>query len=374
MSLELRFLPARQGDAIWIRWGESHQIMIDMGTEASGNDIRARLDLLPEDQRKFDLLVVTHVDRDHIGGVLTCLADPDVPLPGLEFKDLWFNGWDHLHGRPVPPPSTDPGLESMGPVQGERLSIWLRNQPWNEAFDRGPVVRGPIDLPVKKFPGGLQLTILGPSMTRLESFQDTWKEDVEEALAKGTSDEVSPGLGHLNGGLERFGPSTPPKLDDHQSLDELADSSSSQDPSIANSCSISFLLEWEGRKILFTGDAFAEDIVDALSLLNQGEPVTLDLFKLPHHGSKNNISDDLVKAVRCRYWLFSSDGTQFRHPDAIAIARILRSADPHNPTLGFNVPSKFNGWWDNQEWRDRFGYLVEYGDPNEGLTVRYESV
>ena len=365
MSLELRFLPARQGDAIWIRWGDGHQIVIDMGTEEIGNRIHARLTALPETERQFELLVVTHVDRDHIGGVLTCLADPDVPLRGLEFKDVWFNGWDHLHGRSVAPATTTSGLEGMGPAQGERLSSWLRNQSWNKAFKGFPVARDGTDLPVKELPGGLKLTILGPTTTRLKGFQDNWKKDVETALEKGTLTEVSRGL-------EPLGSSTPPTLDDHLDLDGLADSSFSKDSSEANGCSISFILEWEGRSILFTGDGFADDLVDALSLVNGGQPVGIDLFKVPHHGSKNNMTDDLVRAVRSPYWLFSSDGTQFRHPDAVAIARVLRSARPRNPTLGFNVPSKFNRWWSKEEWRRRFGYRVAYGDQEEGLVVRYK--
>ena len=76
--LELRSLPARQGDALWIRWGDPRaprQMFIDMGTEPVGKAIRARLEALEPAQRHFDLLVITHVDADHIGGVLTAVAE-----------------------------------------------------------------------------------------------------------------------------------------------------------------------------------------------------------------------------------------------------------------------------------------------------------
>jgi glyoxylase-like metal-dependent hydrolase (beta-lactamase superfamily II) len=82
-ELSVRFLPARQGDAIWVTWGDGHQLMIDMGTEQVGKQLAARLAALPEEERRFELLVVTHVDADHIGGVLTCVADTDDPIPGL---------------------------------------------------------------------------------------------------------------------------------------------------------------------------------------------------------------------------------------------------------------------------------------------------
>jgi hypothetical protein len=47
---------------------------------------------LPESGRKFDLLVVTPVDVDHIGGILSCFADLADSIPGLSFNDVWFNG------------------------------------------------------------------------------------------------------------------------------------------------------------------------------------------------------------------------------------------------------------------------------------------
>ena len=75
-----------------------------------------------------------------------------------------------------------------------------------------------------------------------------------------------------------------------------------------------------------------------------------DLVKLPHHGSRNNVSRALVQAVESPLWVFSSDGTTFRHPDAIAVSRVVRDAGG-SPHLVFNVPSTFNGWWQRPEWQ-----------------------
>lgn len=370
MPLEVRSLPARQGDALWIRWGDGlrRQLLVDMGTEEVGQALRARIGALPEDQRRFELLVVTHVDRDHIGGVLTGLVEPD-PLPGFELNDVWFNGWLHLDGRTAP--KAGPSLESMGPAQGERLSRWLEKGPWNEAFERGPITRV-TGQPLHRIelPEGLGLTVIGPPPERLVEFQPTWKQEVEKALRKGnlTVDGVS-------AGLERMGSKEPPLLEELAHLEELAASEAKKDRSRANGSSIALVLEHEGKRVLLSGDAFAQDLIDGLHAYDTARPVPLDLFKLPHHGSSKNISDALVEAVECPRWLFSTDGTQFRHPDSIAIARILLGALGPNrkpqPELLFNVPSTFNGWWDNEAWMALFKYTVEYGDPGEGLTVKF---
>jgi len=367
---EITMLPARQGDAIWIRWGDEgdpHQMMIDMGTEEIGERIRQQIEALPEDQRKFDLLVVSHVDRDHIGGVLTCLAEAD-PIAGLQIEDVWFNGFQHLSGGSVAQPEecAGNGLEPMGPAQGERLSSWLRKQVWNKQFGGAPVQRVPGESPeTVKLHDDLKITILGPTPARLEEFIDTWVDEVEAALEKGTLTEVSPGL-------ESMGSKHPPELEVKEDLEILAETSNLPDSRPANGSSIALLLEYKGRKVLLSGDAFPGDLVDAIVAVGGTERIKLDAFKLPHHCSKKNVLKSLIESVDCGRWLISTDGTQFRHPDAIALARVITYSQVRTPILSFNVPSTFSGWWDNADWKSLYDYVTEYGTEEDGLILQFE--
>jgi len=367
--LEITLLPAREGDAIWIRWGDPaapHRILIDMGTGETGERIRNDIEALPQDQRRIDLLVVSHVDRDHIGGVLTCLAEAE-PIPGLQIGDVWFNGYEHLSGKsvtPIPEPANPEGgrLEPMGPVQGERLGPWLRQQPWNVAFDGGPVCRNPNTAPPKRtMHDDLTLTILGPTPERLKKFKRTWKKAVEEALEKGTLSSVSPGL-------EPMGPKVPPVLEYPNDLEMLAKTRNAPDNSLANGSSIALLLEYRNRRVLLSGDAFADDLVEGIGALGGGR-LSLDAFKLPHHGSRKNVLRPLVESVDCGRWVFSTDGNGFRHPDPVALARVISYSTAPMPHLCFNVPSRFNGWWDNDNWRGMYNYTTEYGTKQDGLTL-----
>lgn len=365
--LKLISLPARQGDALWIKWGDAdkpHQIIIDMGTEEIGESFREKLEALPVEKRKIDLLVITHVDRDHIGGVLTCLAEAD-PIEGLEIGDVWFNGFQHLNGETVTVPVGGQGLEPMGAAQGERLSSWLREQAWNSHFNGAPVRRIPGQTPpFKTFHDGLKLTVIGPTPDLLSDFIDKWEDEVAEALAKGKLEEVSPGL-------EAMGPKVPPDLELPGDLAELASERQKKDTSKANGSSIALLLEYGDRKILLSGDAHHASLVEGIEAVSEGATLQLDLFKLPHHGSKNNISKKLIESVDCDYWLISSDGTQFRHPDPVALARIIQFSSIRPSRLGFNVRSKYSGWWDNENWRNLYGYTTEYGTDGEGLTLEF---
>lgn len=365
--LELTALPARQGDALWIRWGDAerpHQLIIDMGTEATGKKIRKRLEELPEEQRHFELLVVTHVDSDHIGGVLTCVSDAE-DLPGLKFDDVWFNGFEHLSGQVIEP---QPGVEHLGAAQGERLTKWLRKQSWNRAFGHGPVWRREgEDLQSVVLADGLELIVLGPTPERLEDFIGKWAAEVHEAIDTGKLDEedVSPGLEQL-GRVQKK-----PVLVEADDLKYLAEEIESYDDSKANGSSISLLLKYKGISILLTGDAYAEDVRDGIRRVSGNEPLPIDLFKVSHHGSRQNLDKALIDAVECNYWLISTDGTTHKHPDPDAIARIISWSTVREPRLGFNVPCEFNRWWDNAEWIERHAYSVEFGTEEDGITIEF---
>ena len=336
-------------------------MLIDMGTEQIGKRIRNDIETLPQDQRTFDLLLITHADRDHIGGVLTCLAESD-PIPGLEIDDVWFNGFQHLSGGII-----GAGLEPMGPAQGERLSNWLTGQVWNRAFNGGPIQRLPgEDLPVVALHDGLKLTVLGPTPQRLVELEPTWKDEVAKALEKGTLTNVSPGL-------ESLGPKVPPMLEDVEDLEILAETENTPDGSEANGSSIALLLQYKGRSIVLSGDAFADDLVAGIMAASGNRRMHVDAFKLPHHGSKKNVSKSLVECVDSDSWVFSTDGNRFRHPDPVALARVISYSRIRSPLVSFNVPSKFNGWWDNDDWRGMYDYRTEYGTKEDGLTLEFES-
>jgi len=146
--LRIEMLPAAQGDCLWIEYGSKtkpRRILIDGGTTGSIKPLVERVKALPAGDRRFELLVVTHVDADHIAGVLKFLETPRL---GLSIGEIWFNAYKHLLTK----------SETFGPAQGEKLSadIVAGKIPWNAKF-RGQAVKIPDKgrVPVKRFPGGL---------------------------------------------------------------------------------------------------------------------------------------------------------------------------------------------------------------------------
>lgn len=362
--LTLQLLPAREGDALWVRWGSPdtpYQMLIDMGPQETGTELRERISALPEDQRSFELIVVTHIDRDHIGGLLSCLVDVE-PLPGFTAKDIWFNGFAHLDGLK---PHNE--FESMGALQGERLSRWLSNQNWNKLFAGGPVCSNTnLPLPHRDFEGGMRLTVLGPSERRLRELKSAWRNEVETALKKSQRSVTG-------GGLERMGTNLPVDLEDKQALEKLAEKKLAADNSPANASSITLLLEYQDIRILLAGDATSKDLVESVQLISPNKPLELTAFKVPHHGSRKNLNKALIECVHCRYWLISTDGSRFQHPDDETVARILSYSTHRTTTVGFNVRSEFNEKWDSDDWRKKFDYCTAYGNAEDGLTMKFQA-
>ncbi|MGY2796129.1 hypothetical protein ACVWV0_000305 [Ewingella americana] len=358
----IQMLPAREGDTIWVRWGDEHtpyQMLVDTGTEAAGKELNHKISELPESQRKFEAIVVTHIDADHIGGLLSCFIDCYPPL-GVEVGDYWFNGYKHLDGRRV---SSD--LEKLGAVQAERLTEWLKTQPWNKSFEGGSICRQEGEpLKVVELAGGMKITVLGPRVDRLESLKPEWDKEIRLALQKSQNK-------HTDSGLESMGPDVSVDIPDAQSLQSLANQRPLRDTKAANGSSIILLLEYDGKKVLLAGDAFAEDLVEAMLILSSESPLKLDAFKVPHHCSRANISKQLIEAVDCSNWLISTDGSRHKHPDDEGIASILCYRQKEYVNLIFNVPSVYNSKWSNPKWQQLFFYSSKYGSGTEGYVLSF---
>lgn len=363
-------LPAEYGDALWIEYGSGavpHRVLIDCGTSAVFPRIRDRILALPVEDRHFELLVVTHVDLDHIGGVLDLLNEREALQ--VTFGEIWFNGFVHLTpGGVVPQPEAD---DILGPLQGERLTELIVSAGagcWNKVVHGGALVvpdAGSLQ-PTTVLPGGLSLTLLSPRQQQLDRLRPVWVAACRKA-------GIAPGAATAGDDQVLGEDAELPEEDDilgDPDVDLLAASPFKPDRAVANGASIALLAEYDGRRALLAADAHAPVVVDALSRLpgNAGR-MRLDAVKLSHHGSRGNTSDLLVQAIDGANWLVSSNGKQFRHPDKEAIARVIRGAGS-GARLHFNYRTEYNDVWDSAALKRKHGYAVFYpASDDEGIRL-----
>jgi hypothetical protein len=311
--------------------------MIDGGRKATYGEVREFLAELPESERDFELLVVTHVDRDHIEGVIAMLADQQCPVT---FQDIWFNGYAHL---------TE---EAFGPPQGDSLTelLMLQRRPWNRAWGGGAVrVADEGALPRATLAGGLELTVLSPNARDLLRLRDTWERECEAAGL--VPNAALPAAEKLGPDDESFGP---------PDVVALAGTQFEPDRAPANGSSIALLARWRDRSVLLAADAYPERLVAALERLQPEGPLVVNAFKVPHHGSDNNLSRELLARVRCARYLVSTNGSYHGHPGERTMARImLHGGDVKE--LVFNYQSPQTRRWGDPSFCRHYGCTPIFG-------------
>lgn len=328
----IEMLPGGPGDCLWIEYGKPaapRRILVDGGASAGAQSaLRKRVRALGAAAR-FELLIVTHIDDDHIDGILGLLRDT---TSQATFGEVWFNDRvDHTG--------------ASGPVsvtQGNELSKLLlaQHQPWNVAFGgRGVAIQPAGKLPRLKLAGNMRATLLSPGTAELKALRDNWPAAVAgTSLAGPDSPPLPPGIAAVR---------TCPPQNLNGNLAQIAARSFQEEKTETNASSIAILLESYGRRLLLGADARADVLARGLRRLaaERGEdPVRIDAYKVAHHGSENNTSLDLLSTMTCGTFLFSTNGGQgFCHPHEEAIARIVTTRQ--HAVLHFNTDSAASGAW-----------------------------
>ena len=346
--MRIEMLRAAKGDCLLIHGGteaEPALILVDGGPGGTYEDsLRPRLMELRDerglgdgDPLVIDVVIVSHVDDDHINGVIDLFAEMHEAAlqarPRLfEVKALWHNSFDDVLGNDeVKAAAAQFGRASFAPMAADAVD----QTQWDAAMllagiDQGQKLRdlaAALDIePNADFPealiqvpdagrltstvGGILFTVIAPRTEELAALQkkhDQW----------------------LRKRRERGRPVTPSSF-----LQALTDTS------VANLSSIVLLAEHDGRTILLTGDARSDYLL--LGLDKTGLPAadgTLDveILKMPHHGSDRNVDGDFFRRVRADTYLFSGDG-EHGNPERQTVEMLLE-ARPETPmTLMFTYP------------------------------------
>lgn len=382
MNLRIEMLPAAHGDCLWIEYGsgrEVHRILIDGGPAHAYPSLRERILHLPAGERRFDLLVITHIDADHIEGIVRLLLDAEAL--DCRFERIWFNGADQLKAVP------DPAGDELGGLQGEFLGMLIADyekrtgtRVWNVGFANGlaAIDRKEAALPVVDLPGDCRLTLLSPDYQRLRDLKDKWDKELEAAGVRSgnighlrdllaSSRSLRP-MGDVLGAEDDFDLATPASDPDDTlgrgTGEPGADAPFGGDTSRANGSSIALLLEYPATKpdvrLLLAGDAWASVLETSLRcILKPGARLTLDAFKLPHHGSVANISESLLAQLKCTNYLVSTNGAIFGHPHARCVELLLQThAGPGKPRLHFNYLVQSTQTWSDSADQASRGYLA----------------
>ena len=346
MSINVRFLRANHGDCILVTHHNQDKVfnlLIDGGNgatfkygprEHSKGELCQILDDLKAKGEHIDLVVLTHIDDDHIGGLLNAFEAPG--YLGEMVKSIWFNSprliTRHFEEKDIP--QNEVYLRDDSPQTSARQGKALETLLEEIGCDRERLVMaGQVIMK-----GPFKFTILSPDEEKLRKLLCIWPETKSSPETSGAT------------------------TDYEYTFDEiLAYDSFNPDTSITNGSSIAFLLEVDDKALLFLGDAHDETIVKNLYMLGYSpeDKLSTELVKVSHHGSQYNTSPEFLNLIDSHRYVISTNGLKHGLPNKRTIGRLLRLS---NGIVCFNYDSVITRMLKPQEidvYAKRFEVLNE---------------
>lgn len=387
--MKLTVFQSSKGDCLLLESADGRRVLIDGGMAASyRGHAAATLGALREAGERLDLIYVSHIDEDHISGVLELMdaeldwrvhdfqldsgnaghRPPKRPRPP-EIGELWHNAFSDL----VPANSgaitdllamtaavLDFGSEAEDPEraerhrelatsvsQGIRLSRRVGSEqlkvPLNRAFGgKLALVRdgqAPIAL------GSLELTVIGPFADDLDVLRDEWNDWLRKNRAK-----VEKARARMRVDVERLGVSEIELLQAalESRAAELGDRRKVTAPNLA---SLMLLVDEGDSTVLLTGDGHATDILKGLEhagRLDAEGAIHVDVLKVQHHGAEFNITPEFCRRLTADHYVFCGNGAH-HNPDLRALEAVLDSRLGSAPARSSNAQAgdPFKLWFNS---------------------------
>ncbi|GLU57328.1 MBL fold hydrolase [Dyadobacter frigoris] len=307
---KINVIKAYHGDCLLIesfdKDGNEYNVLIDGGTRRTFQyGLKLRLKKLSV----IHLLVLTHIDSDHIMGIIAFFKS--ALFKQIKIERFWINGANLA--------KINSG-ESISYNQGvtiEKLLIAF-------GVDTKIIESEIFDGFEAEFPTGISIDVLSPTKEILKELYQRWPE-LEQEITESTR-EISISAGSIS------------QIKD-DSLISLAKKpffpAKTIESDIFNSSSIAFLFKSPDLSILLLADSRAEVILEALKARGYNSvdrKLKVDYIKISHHGSKNNTSCELLDLIECDKFIISTNGgnSNHKHPEREVIARII-----HHPTRNY---------------------------------------
>lgn len=328
--MKIKFLKASKGDCFLISFKDENNmnrnILIDGGMEETffdstnslDGELKYEIERIRKDKEKVDLLILTHIDNDHILGLLNWFK-----LDSKAYKlisNVWFNS-----GRLIAESFKLPSNEELN----RQFKVFKTAETGvSEALDFEKYL---IDNKIwerKLIRKGMTFSELGVKIEILTPEKKQLKRLLKEYKVKTGDDAYTTGRGRdwnesLNSLIEKESPKETYRRQEYRP---------------ANCSSITLILTVNGRSFLFLADGNAIKTANALKEkgYNKLNPLPVEFMKVSHHGSRNNTCKKLLEVVKTDNYLISTDSSGHGHPDKLTLARIINN----NPSANFHFNYK----------------------------------
>ena len=389
----MHFLPAKDGDCFVLEMDNKDCIIIDCGYKVTyEKELKPLLLQLRDKGCRVILLLITHIDMDHIGGTIRLLiengdaGDPRV----IPINNIWFNGFfntlfrhpefvrrrvkclnaamlrhrDAMLKELRMQAGEENGLISTTQsISFEQLCIqngYRLNRHFADAIVQRTSKNREAVLAAGILLGDCHLFIIGPTIKQLENL--AYKLNIEMIRRCGSDYQLTHDepFGILFELLQMLHHNEQPIEEQEiaasgKRLENWLCTSTMAPMNEINRASIVLEIEYKGIRMLFCGDADSADWADTIAPHYQ-------LIKLSHHGStKPNIP--LIKKSRADILLISTNGgPNGRHPEDDLLARAILAG---NNALYFN----YNIDRKSQllDFQEKYGFSARFNEREIGL-------
>lgn len=349
----VHFLPAMAGDCILIELEHPDCILIDCGYKTTYNtELRPLLLRLSAEGYRISLMIISHIDRDHIEGAVHFLRENgDAEIPAIiPVDEIWINGFFNtlfprleFKHREIDELSLEErkmlsdklkSLKMSFPDEGyisatqckalERLCVqngYRVNCSCPDRIVKRSAMRYSEVATNRISIAGCQIAILNPGEPQLEALSRELDREMIRWFGRDykiqQSDEFTQ-LFELLMELYEEPTSSEPIMAMSANLKSWLGTSLLAPMNAVNRSSIVVEIIYHGRNMLFTGDGESSDWVEFLA------PI-YDLIKISNHGStKPNIK--LLENCKAKHLLVSTNGGAYdRYPENELLARMIFS-------------------------------------------------
>lgn len=310
--MRIKFLKALHGDCTLVSFGGKN-LLIDGGAvgcyyDANLNaygELKTEVEAIRQRRERIDLLILTHIDNDHICGLLKWFEMDENALELI--SHIWFNSGLVLARLLDEKVNDDLKVfiqKTNSALTGVTEALEFEDhigshKIWDkQIWISGMVLEQP----------DFKIEIISPEEKQLRKLIKEHKSKLgEQAFTRTKSSDW-----HLN-------------IKDLIEEESKLEFEFQEDKSVKNGSSIAFILSTESKRVLFLADAHPNVVLNGLATFgyDKNRPLNVDLVKLSHHGSNSNTNAELLQAISTKNFFISTNGAYHSHPGKRTLARIL---------------------------------------------------
>lgn len=287
MEYEVVIIDVNDADAIVINYHDDKHwwtALIDAGNIGDAKKVKPYVKHKENSKWIIDYAFCTHPDKDHKGGFFELLTDPQVKICNFYIRrpdTLMQNDWRRL-------------LYETGKLETDAKAIYNHPHDSNRnLIDEAIQYSSLIEPVLGQDVAGMPLMMIGP---RKKFFQDAcYQMAINFAELEDETD------------AEKYAEDELPTEENAKSvMDEVKEESST------NKSSLILLFHPDNCNFLLAGDACSATLKDTVEDYNQF--VCGSVLKVPHHGSKHNLTTEVIDILRPSSAVISAKGSK-KHPN-----------------------------------------------------------